>query len=134
MRALEATRPDCVLLGDSMLHSRIDPARLNEIADRRCAVLGYPGTASAVWFLVLKNIIGSLSPPPRWTIIFFRDRQLTRPAMRTEGRYRERLEQFMLGRESEFQETLEKATRRQLPFFERISLSVYPSQKLRFEV
>jgi len=133
LRALQATHPDCILVGDSMLATRIDPTRLNEIADRRCAVLGYPGTASAVWYLIMENIIGRLLPPPRWTIIFFRDRQLTRPAMRTTGRCRERLEPFMLGQESAFQAQLEKATLRQSPLFERISRFLYPVQTYRYE-
>jgi len=133
LRALQASHPDCVLVGDSMLRTRIDPARLNEIADRRCDVLGYPGTATAVWYLIVKNIIARLSPPPHWTIILFRDRQLTLPAMRTEGRYKNGLEPFMLGREPEFQETLEKAQRRRLPVFERLSLFIYPAQKHRYE-
>ena len=38
LRLLQKTQPQCVLLGDSMLDSRIDEAVLNGIADRSCAV------------------------------------------------------------------------------------------------
>jgi hypothetical protein len=133
VRRLESSRPECVLVGDSMLRSRIDGERLNEIADCRCESLAYPGTGSAVWYLITKNIVGVLARPPRYVIILFRDRQLTLPGLRTEGRYRNGLEAFMPTRDPEFERVVKKANGEHAPFFERLPEVIYPLQKYRRE-
>lgn len=133
VQALENARPECVFIGDSMLRSRIDAGRLNQLAHFRCNVLAYPGTGSAVWYLIMENIVGALAHPPQLAVIFFRDRQLTLPALRTEGRYRNGLEVFMRGPEPRFEEILDSAQSARARFVQRILLHIYPAQKHRLE-
>ena len=133
IRALEVSKPKYVFVGDSMLQTRLDPERLSQVADIRCDVLAYPGSSSAVWFLVVKNIVGALSQPPQRVILFFRDRQLTLPAQRTEGRYRNGLEAFMRGPEPLFEKTLAAAIHHKTPAIERFLLLAYPVQNHRRE-
>jgi hypothetical protein len=128
---LRAAQPDCVLIGDSMLRSRIDPEHINQIADRRCAVLAYPGSGSALWYLALKNMACALPHAPSWCIILFRDRQLTLPTLRTEGRYRSGLECLMRDSDPQFERTLENATLVRTSALEKASLLFYPLQRHR---
>ena len=99
VRLLKKARPQCVFLGDSMLDSRLNEAMLNRQAGQRCTVLAQPGTSTAMWYLLLKNVIAAQAHPPRTVVVFFRDRQLTLPAHRAEGSYRGRLETVMRGAE-----------------------------------
>jgi hypothetical protein len=133
LKALEKSHPKCVFLGDSMLETRIDPVRLNEIAQVRCDLLPFPGSGSAIWYLLMKNTVGALTPPPELAIIFFRDRQLTLPGYRVTGRYRNGLETFMHGPEPQFEEKLARAVHDKTPFIERVSLQLYPAQNHRLE-
>ena len=133
VHALERSRPECVFIGDSMLRSRIDRERLKEIADCRCESLAYPGTGSAVWYLITKNVVGALVHPPRYVVILFRDRQMTLPALRTEGRYRNGLEAFMPAPDLEFEKVVERANGNHVPIFQRLLRTIYPLQKYRIE-
>jgi hypothetical protein len=95
--ALQAKRPDVVLIGDSMLDSRID-ARLLE--DRlgnghRVEILWNGGAASACWYLMLKNYVVASGVHPKRCCIFFRDRLLTDPSFRTGGIFRSYFESLM---------------------------------------
>jgi hypothetical protein len=95
--ALQAKRPDLVLIGDSMLDSRID-ARLLE--DRlgngqRIEPLWNGGAASACWYLMLKNYVVASGIRPRQCCIFFRDGLLTAPSFRTAGIFRSYFESLM---------------------------------------
>ena len=128
LRALEKARPAGILVGDSMLESRIDPQVLTAAAGERWAVLSQPGSSSATWFLMFKNIIARQAAPPRTAVIFFRDRQLTLPAHRTEGGYRKTIETYMRGPEPVLDEILMESTRRQRPWTQRVALAVYPVQ------
>ena len=126
--ALEKARPRGVLIGDSMLETRIDPQVLNAAAGERWAVLAQPGSSSAMWYLMLKNLVAVQAPPPRTVIIFFRDRQLTLPAHRTKGGSRKTLESYMRGPERLLGKILQAGTRRQQPWPERAALALYPMQ------
>ena len=128
LRALEKARPRGVLVGDSMLETRIDPQALNALTGERWEVVAQPGSSSAMWFLMLKNLVAVQTPPPRTAIIFFRDRQLTLPAHRTEGGYRKTIESYMRGPEPVLEEILQTSARRQQPWLERLSLAMYPVQ------
>ncbi len=54
-----------------------------------------PGSSSATWYLMLKNLIATQPSLPRTVIILFRSRQLTLPSHRTQGEYRRSMEQYM---------------------------------------
>ena len=128
LRALEKARARGVLVGDSMLETRIDPQVLSAAAGERWAVLAQPGASSAIWYLMLKNLVAVQVPPPRTVIIFFRDRQLTLPMHRTAGGYSPTTETFMRGPEPVLAEVLQTAARQQQPWLERLSQAVYPVQ------
>lgn len=106
--ALQAARPDVVLIGDSMLDSRID-ARLLENrlgGRRRVEVLWNGGAGSACWYLMLKNYVVASGVHPRRCFIFFRDRLLTGPSFRTTGIFRSYFESLMHDEEPAIREVL----------------------------
>jgi hypothetical protein len=92
---LRARQPELILIGDSMLDSRIDPNLLEKKLDRPVAMLWNGGAASAWWYLVLKNYVVAAGIHPKTVCIFFRDRLLTSPMFRTTGTYRRPLENVM---------------------------------------
>ena len=79
--------PEILLIGNSMLYTRIDIDELREISGKRISWLTKSGGASACWYLYLKNIITESGAQPAHTVIFFRDTVLTSPAYRTTGQY-----------------------------------------------
>lgn len=91
---LRATNPDLVLIGDSMLDSRIDAPLLEEKlgGGQRVAIVWNGGAASACWYLFLKNYVAASGVRPRMVCIFFRDRLLTDASFRTGGIFRSFLE------------------------------------------
>jgi hypothetical protein len=95
--ALREEKPDVVLIGDSMLDSRIDPRLLEERlgAGHHVQLLWNGGAASACWYLMLKNYVVASEIHPRLCCIFFRDRLLTEPSFRTAGIFRSYFESLM---------------------------------------
>ena len=135
-RALERlaqTRPEGVLLGDSMLGSRMDAAVLSRAARAPWEVLAYPGSGTASWYLALENIVAAQPQPPRWAVVFFRDRQLTLPRHSTEGRSLPRLEALMRGPEPVLDRALAAAGPANATWMERLAKAAYPLQKHRLE-
>ncbi len=128
LRALEKAQPRGVLLGDSMLETRIDPRTLRAVTGERWEVLGQSGSSSAMWYLMMKNLIAVPSPPPRTVILLFRDRQLTLPAHRTDGGYRKTIETYMRDDEPVLEELLRTSERQRKPWLERVAQAMYPAQ------
>ncbi len=128
VQMLKKAQPQCVFLGDSMLESRIDEAVLNSVADRPCTLLARQGSSSAMWFLLLKNVIAGQPQPPPTVVVFFRSRQLTLPAHRATSTHRFRLEPVMRGAEPVVEELVGAEVRRQTPLLDRLSLAAYPVQ------
>jgi hypothetical protein len=128
------SHPAGVLLGDSMLASRIDAAVLTRAAGAPWEALAYPGSGSAWWYLALKNHVAVQPQPPPWAVILFRDRQLTLPAYSTEGRSRPRLEMLMRASEPLLDEVLAAASPRRMNWMERFAMAAYPLQKRRLEM
>jgi len=84
---LVETQPELVLLGDSTLLDSIDEPYLAELLDKDSYRIGKPGSASAIWYLLLKNNIITSPHKPSHLIIFFRGSMLTSPEYRTRGKY-----------------------------------------------
>jgi hypothetical protein len=126
---LKGSPPDYVLIGDSMLMSRIDPERLGRRTGGRVALLADHGSASARWYLFFKNYVVASGAKPRRVFVFFRDRYLTSPLYRTTGPYRRRLERAMhesepvyerlVVRRREEKNVLERTVRRAWPIQDR---------------
>jgi hypothetical protein len=80
-------RPEVVLVGDSVLYLGVDQESLSSQLGRETYSIGIPGSGSAVWYLILKNVIIESTPQPKYVMVFFRDTMLTIPSYRTTGRY-----------------------------------------------
>lgn len=75
--ALQRAKAEWVLVGNSMVNTRIDHDRLSEISGIAAHKLAKGGTQSAVWFLFLKNILAKSKQQPKWVTVFFRETDLT---------------------------------------------------------
>ena len=84
---IESYQPDIVLLGDSTLAESVDPEMLSEILDQEVYQIGYSGSASAVWYLIVKNNIITAATPPDHLVLFFRSTILTTPDYLVTGKY-----------------------------------------------
>jgi len=131
LKDLEKAKPVGVLIGDSMLGTRIDPATLNSLTDEPWFVLSEPGGSSAVWYLMMKNFITQLSPPPRQVVIFFRELQLTLPAHRTGSGYRTMIEGYMRGEEPRVDALIKSADETNRWWLEQVADKLFPVQARR---
>src|SRR5262249_16947617 len=85
--------PDYVFFGDSMLYTRIAPARLSALlGGRRVRLFATGGSGSALWYLQLRNYVVASGSHPERVFIFFRDRDLTAPTDNVDGPNRAVLE------------------------------------------
>jgi hypothetical protein len=97
--AISLNRPGLVLIGDSVLYLGIDQESLSEQLGVETYSVGVPGSGSAVWYLILKNVVLGASHRPKYAVVVFRDTMLTTPAFRTTGRYFGLLDDFAGRRE-----------------------------------
>ncbi len=130
LRLLKKEQPRCVLIGDSMLETRIDPQVLSRVSGERCFVFAQPGSSSAMWFLMLKNFVAEQTKPPRTVIILFRNRQLTLPRHRAEGDYRKSMEPFMR-MEEPVVDKLVGAARKPVGPLDAFVQTIYPAERRR---
>lgn len=75
-----------VLIGNSMLNSRIYPPHLTAISHWSTRKLAVGGTQSAIWWLFFKNILIASGARPLWVTIVFRETDLTWPDFRITGK------------------------------------------------
>ncbi len=123
-------RPEIVLIGDSMLRTRIDEKLLSELSGRRISVLEDEGSASAMWYLFVKNYIAALPEPRPRAIVFFRDRYLTDPNFRLDGRYLKELYAVMHGEDPIVGKFLSQPTPGFVGWVHGRTLSLYPATRL----
>ena len=76
-----------VLLGDSVLITSVNENQLSQLTGQSTVNLGIPGSASAEWYLLMKNIIARSPVKPNYVIVVFRDTILTAPSYRVNGKY-----------------------------------------------
>lgn len=84
---LNEEQPEILLLGDSMLESAVDESIAGKQLDKKIHMLSIPGTASAIWYLIIKNSVLVADHQPEYLILFFRDSMITTPGYRVVGRY-----------------------------------------------
>ncbi len=131
---LSQEKPDVVLLGDSMLETRIDENVLQSVAGVEFEKMPYPGSGSASWWLILKNYIAPQSEPPRTVVIFFRNMQLTLADYHTDGRFRRRLEPLMSDHGEPFLEKILRSSgREENETLLSLAQKLYPVQKHQLE-
>jgi hypothetical protein len=85
-QSLIKQNPGWVLIGNSMLNSRIYCQFLEETSGWINAKLAIGGTQSAIWWLLFKNVVVASRVRPHWVSFFFRETDLTWPGFRISGR------------------------------------------------
>jgi len=86
LRRIQRRKPQVVLIGNSMVETRFDHKLLNQLtAPTRVELIALGGSESAVWYAQLKNYVVASGVPVRRVAIFFRDTEITLPALRTTG-------------------------------------------------
>ena len=93
-KALNKLQPEVVLLGDSTLLAGVDPQELSKLTGKSTYSATIPGSASALWYLILKNNIVDTSFRPRYLIVISRDSILTAPGYRVQGSYFTLLDEY----------------------------------------
>jgi hypothetical protein len=93
-------------------------------------VLAQPGSSSATWYLMMKNLVAAQKTPPRTVIILFRNRQLTLPTHRTGGDYRKSMETYMRDEEPLLEKLAGPAEKPGAPL-ERAVQTMYPMERRR---
>lgn len=87
-----AQQPQIILLGDSMVEENVDTPALSEMLERPVYTISYPGAASAMWYLSVKNNISVSPHKPKALVILFRDTALTTPEYRVGGKFNEAID------------------------------------------
>lgn len=84
--ALSTLQPDLVLLGDSIAEENLDLDMIIEQTGLSSYRMTFGGSASALWYLAIKNNIVTASHRPRYLVIVFRDSEMTAPGYRVQGK------------------------------------------------
>jgi hypothetical protein len=94
LKDMNELQPDLVLLGDSTLRWGIDGTRITEATGLKVEKIGIQGSASALWYLLIKNSIVQADHKPQAVVIFFRDTMLTDPGYRVTGEYFYKIDEY----------------------------------------
>ncbi len=94
IEALDQTQPALLLLGDSMLAPAVDEGTVEKQLGQKTMLVSLPGTASTIWYLMIKNNIVVAGHKPKYLVVFFRDSMMTVPGYRVSGRYFEQIDEF----------------------------------------
>ena len=106
--ALGIQQPDYVFVGNSMLGKSIDPGHLSELTGGgNVFMFRDGGSASALWYLQIKNYLIPSKTRPKTVFLFFRDHFLTEPKYRITGHYRDRIDRASLANEVVLEEKFE---------------------------
>ncbi len=89
---LRSTRPEYVGIGNSMLFTRLgrtqaEVEQFNKLTGHNFCFILRGGSASAAWYLTLKNVVAASGVRPRMVFFFFRDTELTSPNANTTGKF-----------------------------------------------
>jgi len=125
MKLLQLANPDYVFIGNSMLDSRISPDHLHTLTGKKSFLLWEGGAQSAVWYLMLKNVVIPSGVKPQAVFVFFRDTFLTEPHFRTDGAYRRDIISFSTDNEPVLNTILKKDATGREQFVERLR-DIYP--------
>lgn len=91
---LNEQQPEILFVGDSMLAPAVDEAVVSRRLGKKTLLAGQPGTASTVWYLMIKNNIVAAEHKPEYLVLFFRDAMLTAPGYRVTGSYFELVDEY----------------------------------------
>ena len=85
--SLNSARPEVLFIGNSMLECGLNDGLFGQLTETRTIKMFRGGSASAVWYLYFKNLITKIENKPDKVILYFRDKILTMPDFRTDGKY-----------------------------------------------
>lgn len=91
---LNEQQPEVLLFGDSMPGPAVDDIAVANQLDKKVLLVSLPGTASTIWYLIIKNNITVAEHKPKYLVVFFRDSMMTVPGYRVVGRYFELIDEF----------------------------------------
>jgi len=91
---IELAEPQIIFVGNSVLRAGVDPNQFSQLTGKRTINLMLDGSASAWWYLTLKNVVLRTSHKPEMVGIFFRDHYLTDPSFRVDGMYKQYIEEM----------------------------------------
>jgi hypothetical protein len=122
--------PGIVIIGDSMA-GRVHFQRLGQLTGDQVAPILQNATGSAYWYLAFKNFVVPSGVRPKWTLVFFRDTNLTDPMFRLAGSYRHMLDEVAGDREEELNAII--AARATGPWYavHRFTDAVYGAERAR---
>ena len=91
---IELAKPQIVFIGNSTLREGVEPDQFSQLIGMKTINLVQDGSASAWWYLALKNVVLKTSHKPEIVGILFRDHYLTDPSFRVDGTYKWNIEQM----------------------------------------
>ena len=95
-----------VLIGNSMLNTRIDNDQLKEISGVKARKVSRGGSQTGLWLLFLKSVVLQSGSRPALLTIFFRETDLTWPELRVDGLNKSIVDQLEAQKEPEWQQVL----------------------------
>jgi hypothetical protein len=98
--ALTETKPDLVLMGDSVVELNIDSQALQEDLGLKIFPLHFNGSSFTLWYLAIKNAIIPSPDRPQTLVIVFRDTTMTLPSYRAQGNYEQSIESLATSRDT----------------------------------
>ena len=123
IRILEDYQVELALLGDSALEQGVDAYALSEMLDTPSYAIAVPGSTSAFWYLILKNVILESNPRPKYVALLYRDTILTLPDFHVKGGYVNELDQYATAHEDIL---VERAYLNFMNPLEKLALAYFP--------
>jgi len=128
---IDEQHPDIVILGDSMVAPAVDSTVLSQRLGKKIYTIGLPGSASTLWYLIVKNNIVETEVPPKFLVIFFRDTMMTVPGYRVTGRYFEQIDEFARPKDGEL---IKRAYLNQMNPLEKLAEAYFPPYGSRWNI
>lgn len=94
LQNIATKKPQIVMVGDSVFMRGVDRPKLAEETGKTVYGIGVAGSASALWYAVLKHEVVPSPHKPEILIIVFRDTMLTTPGYRVHGSYFTQLDEY----------------------------------------
>lgn len=91
---IDEQKPQVLLLGNSVINSGIDESQFALLTSQKTLKFGFPGTASAYWYLLIKSNIATAITPPNYLLIFFLDNLLTTADLGVNGDYQPMIDEI----------------------------------------
>ena len=110
VEGLRRMDPGFVIIGDSMA-GRVEFRHLGHLTHEAIAPVLRNATGSGYWYLAFKNYVVASGVHPKWTLVFFRDTNLTDPMFRLAEPNRNGLDEAARDIEPELNESSRRGTR-----------------------